>query len=156
MSNWAISNLCAVPYFIDTVADRCWHAWWTDGVVSHDEYRGWVQATLESETIPACFVAHHGDIFSGCVSLIVNDMELRPQYTPWIAALWVEETARRQGIAAALIDAARHYANGCGHDCVYLCATPDNTPYYLKRGFTQIEADVDGMNVFEMKIKKDC
>jgi N-acetylglutamate synthase-like GNAT family acetyltransferase len=64
--------------------------------------------------------------------------------------LWVEEARRREGIAAALIEAARREAAKLSHETCYLCATPENSVYYLKRGFTQIEADITGLNVFRI------
>ncbi|WP_234827476.1 GNAT family N-acetyltransferase [Sinorhizobium meliloti] len=70
--------------------------------------------------------------------MIENDLDDRPQYTPWIAALWVEPDMRRRGIAAKLMEAARKEASARGHAFCYLCATPDNSPYYLARGFKQI------------------
>ena len=56
----------------------------------------------------------------------------------------------RKGIAAALMQRARTEAKRLGHDICYLCAEPKVTPYYLARGFTQIETDVAGLNVFSI------
>jgi GNAT superfamily N-acetyltransferase len=150
MTNWTISNLRQRPEFVDVIADRCWTAWWIDSPVSPAEYRSWVQACVDSAGVPASFVAHRGERYLGSVKLIASDLEARPHYTPWIAALWVEATQRRQGIAAQLMDAAREEAKRCGHDTLYLCASPANSPYYLARGFEQIEADVTGLNVFSL------
>ncbi|WP_318854340.1 GNAT family N-acetyltransferase (plasmid) [Sinorhizobium meliloti] len=46
--------------------------------------------------------------------MIENDLDDRPQYTPWIAALWVEPDMRRRGIAAKLMEAARKRASARG------------------------------------------
>jgi GNAT superfamily N-acetyltransferase len=145
---WTISNLRDVPRYVDTVASRGWHAWWTDSPVPLAEYRNWVQACIESTGVPACFVAYSGEQYLGSVKLIASDLEARPQYTPWIAALWVDEAFRRQGIAARLIDAARAEAGLCGHKTAYLCATPENSPYYLARGWKLLEEAVSGLNIF--------
>ncbi|MGH0361433.1 GNAT family N-acetyltransferase [Sinorhizobium meliloti] len=51
--------------------------------------------------------------------LIENDLDDRPQYTPWIAALWVEPDMRRRGIAAKLMEAARKQASARG-TCILL------------------------------------
>jgi N-acetylglutamate synthase-like GNAT family acetyltransferase len=42
----------------------------------------------------------------------------------------------------------RDEAERLGYKSVYLCAEPKITPYYLARGWTQIEADVEGLTVF--------
>jgi GNAT superfamily N-acetyltransferase len=149
-----ISNLREHTEFLDIVAQRCWTAWWMEGAVSLEEYRGWVAACVASTTVPSCLVAHVGKEFRGAVSLIASDMNKRPQYTPWIAALWVEEGYRRQGTAVALIDSARKEAKRCGYEKAYLCATEANSPYYRARGFTQIESDVEGLNVFEIGVSQ--
>ena len=73
--------------------------------------------------------------------------DARPQYTPWIAALWVENSHRRQGIATALMDRATRTAAALGFSKAYLCAVPEKTAFYVKRGFTVLEEDVEGLTV---------
>ncbi|MEZ2131280.1 MULTISPECIES: GNAT family N-acetyltransferase [unclassified Sinorhizobium] len=143
-----ISNLKDCPGHADIVADRGWNAWWTESGVPQAQYRAHLTPMIEGEGIPFALVAHDEDTYLGSVLVIECDLDDRPQYTPWIAALWVEPKARRQGIAANLIEAARDEAASRGHLSCYLCATPDNSPYYLARGFKPIESDVSGLNVF--------
>jgi predicted N-acetyltransferase YhbS len=106
---------------------------------------------IEGDDIPLALVANEHERYLGSVLLIENDLDDRPQYSPWIAALWVEPEVRRNGIAAKLIEAARNKARRRGYGQCYLCATPENSPYYLARGFEQIESDVSGLNVFRIK-----
>lgn len=143
-----ISDLRDRPGFADTIADRAWHAWWTESGVPLADYRAHLDPMMEGDGVPFALVAHEGDAYVGSVLVIENDLEARPQYAPWIAALWVEPEQRRQGVAVQLIDAARAEAARLGWQACYLCATPDNSPYYLARGFRQLEADVAGLNVF--------
>ncbi|MBD9646962.1 GNAT family N-acetyltransferase [Ensifer sp. ENS09] len=82
--------------------------------------------------------------------MIENDLDERPHYAPWVAALWVEPEARRQGIAAKLMAAALKQASSLGRETCFLCASPENSPYYLARGFKKIESDVSGLNVFSI------
>jgi GNAT superfamily N-acetyltransferase len=143
-----ISDLRNVAHFADTVASRGWHAWWQDSPVPLSEYRTWVQEAIDGKGVPTCLVVHDGETYQGSVKLIARDMDARPNYTPWIAALWVDESFRRQGNAQNLITAARKKLHSLGIEKAYLCATETNSPYYRARGFTQIETDVDGLNVF--------
>lgn len=145
-----ICNLTALPTCADIIADRAWNAWWTGSEVSLAEYRAHLDQMIEGEGIPLALVAHEQGEYVGSVLLIENDLDDRPQYTPWIAALWVEPEMRRNGIAAKLMDAARKEASARGHAFCYLCATPDNSPYYLARGFKQIESEVSGLNLFSI------
>ena len=149
MKTWIISNLCAVPHFADAVADRGWAAWWTDSGVPLSDYRKHLTPMLASEASERAFVAHAGDTYLGSALLIENDLEPRPLLTPWVAALWVDADQRRRGIAARLMEAARHEAARQGKAKVYLCAVPAVSAYYVKRGWREIETDVAGLNVFE-------
>jgi GNAT superfamily N-acetyltransferase len=148
MANMQISTLRQRPGFAATIAARCWAEWWADSDTSLADYRGGIEACALSEALPDCFVAHVGDDYVGSILLIANDLDSRLTLTPWLAALWVEPTHRRQGVAARLMAAACAEAARLGYPGAYLCATPENSPYYVKRGFRVIEKGVEGMNVF--------
>jgi len=90
-------------------------------------------------------VAHEGDRFIGTVSIIARDEETRPQYTPWVAALWVEPEYRRQGIGAALADRAAAFAFGAGAPRIYLLAGPHRRAFYEGLSWSVVEATDDGM-----------
>ena len=87
-------------------------------------------------------VAHDGPTFKGSTLVIDSDMDDRPQYSPWIAAVWVDAEYRKRGIGAALIDYAAQAVFAVGIGRVYLCATRMNTDFYLTRGWVQIEEGV--------------
>src|SRR5690606_33934486 len=133
-----------------TIADRGWHAWWTESGVPLEDYRAHLNPMLEQEGIPSALVAHDEDHYIGSVLIIENDLDERPDYAPWIAALWVEAEFRRRGSAAHLIARSREYVAKLGHDTCYLCATADKRPYYLKQGFTLLEEGVAGLDVFSV------
>jgi predicted N-acetyltransferase YhbS len=146
-----ISNLRNHPDMADIIANRCWNAWWTETEVSLAEYLAHLEPMMAGKDVPLALVAHVQGEYLGSVLLIESDLDDRPQYTPWIAALWVEPKSRRQGIAAKLIEAARGEAAFHGYGLCYLCATPDNSPYYLARDFEKIESDISGLNIFTIK-----
>jgi GNAT superfamily N-acetyltransferase len=150
MQTWTISNLAHVQHFADIVADRGWRAWWTESGVALATYRTSLEPMLQGQTIPMAFVAHRDETYMGSVLLIESDLEARPRLSPWIAALWVDEQYRGQGIAQSLIASAQTTAAMLGLSKVFLCAEAKVTPYYLRRGWKQIETNVGGLNVFEM------
>ena len=143
-----VSNLRDHPHFADVIADRGWNAWWTESGVPLEQYRAHLEPMLESDGVPFALVAHENGVYAGSVLVIENDHDERPQYAPWIAALWVEPEFRRQGIAARLIAESRIEAEMRGLATCYLCATSDKAPYYLKQGFTLIERDVSDLDIF--------
>lgn len=147
-SGLRISFLCKCPHFQETVSDRVWRAWWRDDGYPLKQINGWFQESLGSQTVPSTLVAHDGDEFRGTVSLIDNDMDERPGYGPWVAALWVDPEYRGNGVGRTLIETALEKAFTQGIDTVYLCATAENSAYYVSLGWQQIEENVSGVNIF--------
>lgn len=139
---FALSDLRQRPEFFDVVADRIWQAWWKRHGVPLDYINMRLRENLASAGLPIALVAHRGDAFLGTVSLIASDLDERPHYTPWVAAVWTEPHARKQGIAPALI--ARAMADGfaLGFDKIYLCAAPPRREFYLRLGWTPVEEGV--------------
>lgn len=143
-----ISDLRNAARFAATIANRGWHEWWTDTEMPLSEYQSGIEQMAAGSGIPMAFVAHDGERYVGSVLLIGSDLDIRPQYSPWIAALWVEPEFRRRGVAEELIHAARSEAERQGHHACYLCAAESNSPYYRARGFRLVESAVDGLDVF--------
>lgn len=141
------TDLRRVPGFADTVAMRGWRAWWAESGLTLAGYRAMIDPMLADPGIPFGLVAHSGGTYLGSVLVIANDLDARPGLRPWIAALWVEPEARRQGVAAGLIAAARAGAAAFGHPICHLCARPDLRPFYLARGFRLLETGVEGLDV---------
>ncbi len=68
------------------------------------------------EGIPSIFIAVSGNQLVGSAALVQNDMDTKPDLTPWLAAVYVKEAFRHQGVATDLIarcetEAARSNAN---------------------------------------------
>jgi len=143
-----ISDLRDIPDFADTVADRIWRAFWKKDGHPLSLLTGLVQLNLEPGPIPTAFVAYEGERFLGTVSVIACDEESRPQYTPWIAALWVEPEHRRQGIGAALVSEAARFAFASGAARIYLLARADRRPFYENLGWAVLEADAPEEGMF--------
>ncbi len=55
------------------------------------------------EGIPSIFIATLGNQLVGSAALVENDMDTRPELSPWLAAVYVKERFRHQGIATELI-----------------------------------------------------
>jgi len=80
---------------------------------------GRAEAIVEAagrEGIPSIFVAVSGNQLVGSAALVQNDMDTKPDLTPWLAAVYVKEAFRHQGVGTDLIarcetEAARSNAN---------------------------------------------
>lgn len=88
--------------------------------------------------IPTCFVAFSSDGALGTVSLIENDFITHPQYTPWLASLYVVPKARRSGVGELLIERAIQEAKDLNVEVLYL-TTAGSEAYYKKFGWKVIE-----------------
>jgi N-acetylglutamate synthase-like GNAT family acetyltransferase len=139
---FTISDLRQHPEFFDTVADRIWQAWWRDGGHPLDYISGRLRENMNAAPIPFALVAHDGKSFVGTASVIASDLPERPQLTPWVAAVWVEEHARRRGVGGALVNRAALDCFALAAGRVYLCARRQRTAFYERLGWSPIERDV--------------
>ncbi len=140
--NFTISDLRQQPLLFDTVADRIWRAWWKEQGVPADYIVGRLRENMNAAPIPLAFVAHDGDAFLGTASIIAADLEDRPQYTPWVAAVWVDPEFRQRQVGRALVAHAANTVFALGIPRAYLCASPQRRNFYLRQGWTSLEEGV--------------
>ena len=102
-----------------------------------------MQNFLDPQTrIPFALVAERDGRLCGNTLVIESDESSRPQLTPWLAALWVDEDMRHQGVAAALLEEAIRRSTALGVEQLYLIARPALRDFYARRGWDPIEDDV--------------
>jgi GNAT superfamily N-acetyltransferase len=139
---FAVSDLRQRPEFFDVVADRIWQAWWKPHGRPLDYITGRLRENMNAQAIPLALVAHDGDRFLGTASVVASDLDERPQFSPWVAAVWVEPDARGHGIGAALVDHATEATFSLGVRRVYLCARRERSAFYQRLGWHRIEENV--------------
>ena len=145
-----ISDLRQQPDFFETVADRIWRAWWKERGYPLKHMLGRVGDSMNERPIPFALVAHRGTRFLGTASVIASDLDERPDFTPWVAAVWVDPDYRKQHIGRALVARAAVDAFALGYPRVYLCAQDNRRDFYLRQGWTLLEEHVGHrlLNVF--------
>jgi GNAT superfamily N-acetyltransferase len=139
---FSVSDLRQRPEFFDTISSRVWQAWWNPRGFPLKYIAGRLREHLDTNPVPFALVAHDGPTFKGSTLVIESDMDDRPQYSPWVAAVWVDAEYRKRGVGAALIEHAAQSAFAVGICRIYFCATRLNRNFYLKRAWTKIEEDV--------------
>lgn len=132
------------PQFLDHIADRTWRAWWQADGKTLANVEAALREVIAAPGYPFTLIAVSGGAFLGTVTSIAADIHARPELGPCLAALWVEPQARGRAIGEALSAALMQRLSGLGHDRVYLSAEPKMRRYYLERGWTMIDSDIDG------------
>ena len=144
---FTISDLRQQPAFFDAVADRIWRAWWKECGFPADYIVGRLRENMNAAPIPLALVAHDGDAFLGTVSVIAADLEDRPQYTPWVAAVWVDPEFRQRQVGRAMVAHAANSVFAQGISRAYLCAPPERHNFYLRQGWTALEEGIGKRSV---------
>ena len=93
------------------------------------------------EGIPSFFIAIAEHNLLGSAALVQHDMDTKPELFPWLAAVYVKENFRHQGIATLLITRCEQEAAQSGADRWYLY-TEFATPLYQKLGWNHLEGCV--------------
>lgn len=88
--------------------------------------------------VPRVFVAMAGERPVGTASLVVDDMEVRPDLMPWLASVFVLPEWRGQGIASRLVRRVEEEARAAGIETFYLY-TPDQQALYRRLGWEDRE-----------------
>ena len=91
------------------------------------------------EGIPRIFIAHTDDQFIGSAALVEQDMPtLHPELSPWLAAVFVKEQWRGQGIATRLVKHCETQAIAAGREKLFLF-TESASELYKTLGWQEFE-----------------
>ena len=95
MRTFQISDFREHQRYGSTIADSVWNAWWKNAGRALSDVERHLTEMADDRPLPMALVAHDDDGYLGSAFLIHSDMEERPQYSPWVAAVWVEASARK-------------------------------------------------------------
>lgn len=139
--NVAFANLQDKTDLLRTVADRIWNAWSKNRGLSLEEVIQKLEGIIASDN-EFTLVAHAREKFVGTVSVIRSDLAERPNVTPWIAAVWVDQEYRKHRMGSALVNTAEQHSRERGEHALYLCCAPELRPFYSGLGWIEIESNV--------------
>jgi len=134
-----IHSLAAHSEHISTLA--AWHfAQWGELNPANDVAAriARFQTHLQTDGIPSTFVACDGAQLLGSASLVFHDLDIRPQYTPWLASVYVDPAQRSRGVGRALVQRVMQAARDLNIPTLYLF-TLDREAYYASLGWETIE-----------------
>ncbi len=142
MRTFQISDFREYQHYGSTIADRVWNAWWRNAGRPVSNVERHMAEMADDRPLPTAVVAHGDHGYLGSAFLIHSDMEERPQYSPCVAAVWVEAAERKRGIGCALIAEAASTAASLGYRAAYICCRRKLEGFYVRTGSTIIEQAV--------------
>lgn len=92
-----------------------------------------MQAYLSDYPVPSTYVAVDTEPM-GSAALVASDMDSHPEWTPWLASVFVAPAYRNQGIGGRLVKHAMDQAKKAGITGLYLF-TPDREDFYRRLGW---------------------
>jgi N-acetylglutamate synthase-like GNAT family acetyltransferase len=127
------------PWVAQIAAEQ--FAYWgpLTGCSSQILYESFLEQAAQSEALPRVLIATIRGNLIGSVNLRTNDMNIRPQFTPWMGQLFVTDNQRSLGIGTALIDAAASYVEQLGYSQLFLFTSGTLPQYYKNRGWIEVE-----------------
>ncbi|HEX2890262.1 GNAT family N-acetyltransferase [Vineibacter terrae] len=140
--DFTVCDLRQQPQFLDTVAERIWRAWWEPEGHRLDHLTDRLRDCLDDDPLPFAVVAHAAGRYIGSAVCIASDLAERPEYSPWIAAVWVDPQHRLRHVGRTLVGHAMRACFGLGFERIYLCSVPERRSFYTHQGWVPIEENV--------------
>ena len=135
-----IEYLADYPEFIPELAELHYAEWnYLNPGESLEGKIEYLNSNCGRDGVPTFIIAVDGAELIGSASLIAQDMDNRPDLTPWLADVFVKTGYRGQGVATSLIRRIEAEAKSSGIGKLYLY-TPDAAGLYLRLGWKTIEA----------------
>lgn len=139
MSELRISYLADTPEIIPLIAEWQNEQWgYLDDAPTFEQRKARLKHHLGRNAIPITFVAwlddQPGDQPVGCASLVASDMKALPEWTPWLASVYVLPDHRHQGIGSQLVQRVAIEAATLGYPRLYLY-TQDQMHLYETLGW---------------------
>ncbi len=135
----SIAYLADYPQNLPTVANWVYTEWghhnpaWTV-----QDYEAAFQKLLNRDTFPLTMIALWDGLPAGTASIFVQDMDIHPELSPWLAAVYVPADHRNKGIGSKLVGAIEKIAGSLRISRLYLW-TPDKEHFYSQLGWAVIE-----------------
>lgn len=131
--------LADYPQYRQQVIDWQWRAFGSES--SRAFFASVVDSGLRGADLPITFIALLGDKLVGTVGLWRCDLISRQDLTPWLAALYVDESQRGSGLGLRLQQHVQDYSRGASFSELYLYS--DFSGYYERHGWHYIGDALD-------------
>ena len=137
-----LKQLSECPEHLETVGLWIHNEWWSKRYDSPEIVLNWLRMHKKLDAVPYSVVAlAEGEPVGSCC-VIENDCIHRPQYAPWVAAVYVKPEFRRRGIASKILHEAASIAARAGVKCLFIDCLAVTAPVYEKNGWAIHEREV--------------
>ncbi len=127
------------PQHQEIVAEWVFSEWGKSfGASTIEATRQRVAGRMRDNAIPLAMIALDDGEPVGTISLKIDDMDTRPELTPWIASVYVRKDMRGRGIGSMLVSGAEEAARKIGIQKLYLF-TENRRSFYERLGWVFFE-----------------
>ena len=105
---------------------------------SREDFAASLQDRCQIGSLPTALVAYEGDQVLGTSALKPEDLDIRPQLTPWLGGMFVLPEYRGHGLSALLAEKTVAEARRLGLTELYLW-TPASERLYARHGWAVVE-----------------
>jgi len=146
MTTGQLKVTCAAkrPDLVPVVSRWLWREWWQDRGLSADQAQVLHSQGQVEIGAPQMLILLADDVPVGTASLVLHDLEERPDLTPWLAAVFVIPEMRGRGHAYRLLEAFDGACRAAGVETAWLY-TSSAEGLYLKAGW-RVEQIVERPN----------
>jgi GNAT superfamily N-acetyltransferase len=137
-----IKQLSECPEQLTAVGTWIHEQWWSKRHDTPEAIFSELRAHLRKDKVPYTIVGFADDIPVGSCCVIENDCPHRPQYSPWVAAVYVKPKMRNRGIASMILQEAAAVASRINVDGLYIDCLATTARVYEKNGWRIYEREV--------------
>jgi GNAT superfamily N-acetyltransferase len=136
---YQLVSLREQPQHLPTVAQWIHKQWWSTTDTPPEAIQRWLSSHLGQDGFPTTIVAITDGRPVGSVSLHETEAEDRPDFKPYLGALFVTPDSRGLGLGVALVQAIENLASSLGYPAIYLNAANALVPFYEALGWRVVE-----------------
>lgn len=140
--NVEVRQLSECPEFLCTVGTWMYEQWWSRRHDSPEVVYRLLRTHVHRDRVPLTLVAFADGVPAGSLCVVENDCVHRPQYTPWVAGVFVKPEMRQRGIASKLLQAAAEAAARMRVEGLYIDCLLVTAPVYERNGWVIHEREV--------------
>jgi GNAT superfamily N-acetyltransferase len=149
-----IDDLRSCPAHVPVIAGWIHREWWSTSETTVDGIAEWLKTHLQDNGFPTTLVATFAGKPVGSVCLHRSEAEDRPEFTPYLGALYITPNARGIGIGKALVQALELRAEQLGKSALYLNAANRMVVFYADLGWGVVERNygANDLNIMRKRI----